>query len=277
MDYEYEGSVDLYLKDIRAYRPLRSEEEADLARKIRQGDQKALDRMITSNLRFVVSIAKKYLGRGLPLADLIAEGNTGVMEAAHRFDEARGFRFITYAVWWIRQAILKALAEQRKVVRSPLSHYDDLEEIGRKRDHLSQELEHEPTPEELANETDLALARVERALALIKSDLSLDSPLTSYDDMSLMDILHDEKVMTDQSLLERDMNEVIQRSLSGLEDREAEVIRLYFGLDSEESMTLEEIGTRLGITRERVRQIRNRAIDRIRHRYRDLLLPYSPN
>jgi RNA polymerase primary sigma factor len=251
-----DGSLDQYLKEISAYPLLTREDEVELARRIREGDEEALDKLVRSNLRFVVSVAKKYQNQGVALGDLINEGNLGLMRAARKFDETKGIKFISYAVWWIRQAILQALAEQSRIVRVPLNRAGALHRIGRRSSLLLQELGREPTLGEIADERDLSHDEVQRTLAISQSHLSLDAPMTPGEDNRLLDYLPDQlSPGPDDETYDRALSSTIEEALGTLKEREAKVLRLYFGLDGTEPMTLEEIGTLLGITRERVRQI----------------------
>jgi RNA polymerase primary sigma factor len=236
-----EGSLDQYLRDISAYPLISRDEEAHLARHIRKGEQEALDKLVRSNLRFVVSVAKKYQNQGVSLSDLINEGNLGLIRAAHKFDETKGIKFISYAVWWIRQAILQALAEQSRIVRVPLNRAGTLHRIGKRANALLQELGRDATHAEIANGMDITEEEVAKTMAISQTHLSLDAPLTPGEDNRLLDYL------------------------SHLKERESKILRLYFGLDGSEPMTLEEIGALLGITRERVRQIKEKALSRLRH------------
>ncbi|MFO7259562.1 MAG: sigma-70 family RNA polymerase sigma factor [bacterium] len=268
-----EGSLDQYLREISAYPLLTREEEAELARRIRQGDEEALDKLVRSNLRFVVSVAKKYQNQGVSLADLINEGNLGLIRAARKFDETKGIKFISYAVWWIRQAILQALAEQSRIVRVPLNRAGALHRIGRRSSALLQELGREPTIEEIADELDLPHEEVQRTLAISQAHLSLDAPITPGEDNRLLDYLPDQFSRgPDDEVFERALSHTIEEALSTLKEREARILRLYFGLDGQEPMTLEEIGSLLGITRERVRQIKEKALARLRHASRSRYL-----
>jgi RNA polymerase primary sigma factor len=261
-----EGSLDQYLKEISAYPLIDRDEEARLAKAIRRGEDEALDKLVRSNLRFVVSVAKKYQNQGVPLADLINEGNLGLIRAAHKFDETKGIKFISYAVWWIRQAILQALAEQSRIVRVPLNRAGALHRIGRRKAMLLQELGREPTVEELADDLELTKEEVEKTLAISQSHLSLDAPMTPGEDNRLLDYLPDQySPGPEDEAYERALKETIEEALSTLKEREAKILRLYFGLDDQEPMTLEEIGSLLGITRERVRQIKEKALLRLRH------------
>jgi RNA polymerase primary sigma factor len=262
-----ESSLDQYLKEISAYPLLAREDEVELATRIRQGDEEALDKLVRSNLRFVVSVAKKYQNQGVALGDLINEGNLGLIRAAHKFDETKGIKFISYAVWWIRQAILQALAEQSRIVRVPLNRAGALHRIGRRSSTLLQELGREPTVEELADELDLSEEEIERTLAISQTHLSLDAPLTPGEDNRLLDYLPDQfSAGPDDETYERALASTVEEALGTLKEREARVLRLYFGLeDGRDPMTLEEIGALLGITRERVRQIKEKALLRLRH------------
>ncbi|HEX7089778.1 MAG TPA: sigma-70 family RNA polymerase sigma factor [Longimicrobiales bacterium] len=268
-----EGSLDQYLKEISAYPLLSREEEAELARLIKQGDEEALDKLVRSNLRFVVSVAKKYQNQGVALGDLINEGNLGLIRAARKFDETKGIKFISYAVWWIRQAILQALAEQSRIVRVPLNRAGALHRIGRRSSVLLQELGREPTIEEIAEELELSHEEVQRTLAISQSHLSLDAPITPGEDSRLLDYLPDQfSPGPDDETYDRALSTTIEEALGTLKEREAKILRLYFGLDGQEPMTLEEIGSLLGITRERVRQIKEKALARLRHASRSRFL-----
>jgi len=261
-----EGSLDQYLKEISQYPLIDRAEEARLARGIRAGDPEALDKLVRSNLRFVVSVSKKYQNQGVPLSDLINEGNLGLIRAAHKFDETKGIKFISYAVWWIRQAILQALAEQSRIVRVPLNRAGALHRIGRRSSALLQELGREPTVDEIAEDLDISKEEVERTLAISQGHLSLDAPMTPGEDNRLLDYLPDQlSAGPEDEAYEHALKARIEDSLSSLKEREAKILRLYFGLDEQEPMTLEEIGTLLGITRERVRQIKEKALGRLRH------------
>jgi RNA polymerase primary sigma factor len=261
-----EGSLDQYLRDISAYPLITREEEAELARRIRVGDQSALDKLVRSNLRFVVSVAKKYQNQGVNLSDLINEGNLGLIRAAHKFDETKGIKFISYAVWWIRQAILQALAEQSRIVRVPLNRAGTLHRIGKRANTLLQELGREATHAEIAEGMELTEEEVAKTMAISQGHLSLDAPLTPGEDNRLLDYLADDvSAPPDEQTFEKALTEAIEESLSSLKEREAKILRLYFGLDGEEPMTLEQIGALLGITRERVRQIKEKALSRLRH------------
>ncbi|MEW5923660.1 MAG: sigma-70 family RNA polymerase sigma factor [Candidatus Zixiibacteriota bacterium] len=259
-------SLDLYLREIGETPLIDAAEEVRLAKQIKQGNMKALESLTKANLRFVVSVAKQYQNQGLSLADLINEGNIGLIKAAKRFDETRGFKFISYAVWWIRQAILQALAEQSRIVRLPLNRVGTLHKIGKISSSLEQDLGREPSPDEIAKELDLSEGEVSDTLKISNSHLSLDAPFSVSEDNSLIDILEDEfQPAPDEELLETSLKMEIEKALDTLTPREAEVISLYFGLNHEKALTLEEIGARFSLTRERVRQIKEKAIRRLRH------------
>jgi RNA polymerase primary sigma factor len=259
-------SLDLYLREIGETPLINAAEEVRLAKKIKQGDKKALEKLTKANLRFVVSVAKQYQNQGLSLADLINEGNIGLIKAAKRFDETRGFKFISYAVWWIRQAILQALAEQSRIVRLPLNRVGTLHKIGKISSRLEQGLGRVPSPQEIAIELELSEGEVADTLKISNSHLSLDAPFSVSEDNSLIDVLEDEfQPSPDESLLSHSLRIEIEKALDSLTPREAEVISLYFGLSHEKALTLEEIGARFSLTRERVRQIKEKAIRRLRH------------
>src|ERR671919_1792461 len=261
-----EGSLDQYLKEISAYPLIDRAEEVRLAQNIRTGDPEALDKLVRSNLRFVVSVAKKYQNQGVPLSDLINEGNLGLIRAAHKFDETKGIKFISYAVWWIRQAILQALAEQSRIVRVPLNRAGTLHRIGKRANALLQELGREATHAEIADGMDITEEEVAKTMSISQTHLSLDAPLTPGEDNKLLDYLPDNvNPGPDSETFEHALTESIEEVLSTLKEREAKILRLYFGLDGPEPMTLEEIGSLLGITRERVRQIKEKALSRLRH------------
>jgi RNA polymerase primary sigma factor len=269
-----ESSLDQYLKEISAYPLLSREQEVELAGKIREGEEDALNRLVRSNLRFVVSVAKKYQNQGVALGDLINEGNLGLIRAAHKFDETKGIKFISYAVWWIRQAILQALAEQSRIVRVPLNRAGALHKMNRRSSTLIQELGREPTVEEIAQELELSQDEIQRTLAISQAHLSLDAPLSPGEDNRLLDYLPDQDSSgPDIETWERARAVSIEEALGSLKEREAKVLRLYYGLEEgKDAMTLEEIGALLGITRERVRQIKEKALVRLRHASRSRLL-----
>jgi RNA polymerase primary sigma factor len=261
-----EGSLDQYLRDISIYPLITREEEAALARRIRENDQEALDTLVRSNLRFVVSVAKKYQNQGVSLSDLINEGNLGLIRAAHKFDETKGIKFISYAVWWIRQAILQALAEQSRIVRVPLNRAGALHRIGRRANALLQELGREATHAEIAEGMEITEEEVARTMAISQAHVSLDAPMTPGEDNRLLDYLADtEHATPEEETIEMALVESVHQALGGLKEREAKILRLYFGLDGAEPMTLEQIGAVLNITRERVRQIKEKALSRLRH------------
>lgn len=266
-------SLDLYLKEIGETPLITAAEEVTLAKLIRAGDQSALEKLTKANLRFVVSVAKQYQNQGLSLADLINEGNIGLIKAAKRFDETRGFKFISYAVWWIRQAILQALAEQSRIVRLPLNRVGTLHKIGKVSAALEQALGRDPSADEIATELSLTEGEVSDTLKISNSHLSLDAPFSTSEDNSLIDVLEDDNQPSpDEELLRDSLRSEIEKALDTLTPREAEVINLYFGLNHEKALTLEEIGARFNLTRERVRQIKEKAIRRLRHASRSKAL-----
>jgi RNA polymerase primary sigma factor len=261
-----EGSLDQYLRDISIYPLISREQEVVLAQRIRENDQEALDTLVRSNLRFVVSVAKKYQNQGVSLSDLINEGNLGLIRAAHKFDETKGIKFISYAVWWIRQAILQALAEQSRIVRVPLNRAGTLHRIGKRASALLQELGREATHAEIAEGMEITEEEVAKTMSISQTHLSLDAPMTPGEDNRLLDYLPDTVNPTpDEEIFEKALTESIAEALGGLKEREAKILRLYFGLDGSEPMTLEQIGAVLNITRERVRQIKEKALSRLRH------------
>ncbi len=266
-------SLDKYLQEIGKVELLSPQEEIDLARRIKKGDQKALEKLTKANLRFVVSVAKQYQNQGLSLGDLINEGNLGLIKAAKRFDETRGFKFISYAVWWIRQSILQALAEQSRIVRLPLNRVGALNKIGKAFSTLEQEFEREPSASELAEELDMSLFEVSDTLKISGRHLSMDAPFAQGEDNRLLDVIQDNRQPApDSALMEQSLRDEVRRALSTLSEREAQVIKLYFGLEQEHSLTLEEIGEKFNLTRERVRQIKEKAIRRLRHASRSKAL-----
>ena len=264
----HDPSVQRYLKELRKYPPMSREEEEETLERARKGDRKAVDHLITSNLRFVVSVALEYQGRGVPLSDLIAEGNVGLMEALKRFDPGRGYKFISYAVWWIRQGILNAL-KRTSTVSMPANRQEDMDRMARRWGQMTQELGRVPTLDEVASDMKISRRRAERALRCIRSDLSLESPLDASGEQTLLQVLRADEPEPDSRVLERDRLEQVTECLDGsLDRREAEVIRAYFGLDGKDRRTLGEIGAGLGVTRERVRQIRNRALGKLRRYFK---------
>jgi RNA polymerase primary sigma factor len=269
-------SLDKYLQEIGKVDLLTPDEEVELAKRIREGDQLALEKLTKANLRFVVSVAKQYQNQGLSLGDLINEGNLGLIKAAQRFDETRGFKFISYAVWWIRQSILQALAEQSRIVRLPLNRVGSLNKISKTFSELEQKYEREPSPEELAEVLEVSTAEVVDTLKISGRHVSMDAPFVQGEENSLLDVLENEsEASPDSELMNDSLRREVQRALSTLAQREADVITLYFGLNGEHSMTLEEIGEKFNLTRERVRQIKEKAIRRLRHTSRSKALkPY---
>jgi RNA polymerase primary sigma factor len=262
-------SLDQYLREISVYPLIDRNEEARLARLIRDGAPDALEQLVRSNLRFVVAVAKKYQNQGVSLSDLINEGNIGLMRAARKFDETKGIKFISYAVWWIRQAILQALAEQSRIVRVPLSRAGAVHRIGRRSSAMTQELGREPTLQEIASELEVPEDEVSHALAMSQVYLSLDAPLVPGEDGQLLDYLSDQfSPGPDEEVYEDALKRSIDEALGTLTERESRVLRLYFGLGDAEPMTLEQIGEKFGITRERVRQIKEKALLRLRHQSR---------
>ena len=269
-------SLEKYLQEIGKVDLLTPEEEVDLAQKIKEGDQEALERLTKANLRFVVSVAKQYQNQGLSLSDLINEGNLGLIKAAQRFDETRGFKFISYAVWWIRQSILQALAEQSRIVRLPLNKVGSLNKINRAFSELEQEFEREPSPEELAELLEIPTEEVETTLGVAARHVSMDAPFVEGEDNSLLDLLENTtSPKTDENLeyLES-LRREIERSLSTLTDRQADVLKLYFGIGIDHPMSLEDIGDTFGLTRERVRQIKDKAINKLRSASKSKLLKH---
>lgn len=262
-------SLDQYLQEIGEVDLLKAAEEVSLAKRIRKGDHDALEKLTKANLRFVVSVAKQYQNQGLSMGDLINEGNLGLIKAAKRFDETKGFKFISYAVWWIRQAILQALAEQSRIVRLPLNRVGALHKIGKASSGLEQEFGREPSPGEIADELEMSDLEVMDTLKISSRHLSLDAPFNEGEDNSLLDILEDQmQAAPDEDVVDDSLRREIEKVLATLTPREAEVISLYFGLQREQPLTLEEIGERFGLTRERVRQIKEKAICRLRHNSR---------
>jgi RNA polymerase primary sigma factor len=259
-------SLDKYLQEIGKVDLLTADQEIELAKKIKKGDRQALEMLAKANLRFVVSVAKQYQNQGLSLGDLINEGNLGLIKAAKRFDETRGFKFISYAVWWIRQSILQALAEQSRIVRLPLNRVGALKKIGRAYSNLEQEFEREPSATELATELDMDIREVSETLRISGRHVSVDAPFAQGEDNRLIDIIQNDAQPTpDYTLMAESLKSEIGRALASLPERESEVIKLYFGLNKEHSLTLEEIGEKFNLTRERVRQIKEKAIRRLRH------------
>ncbi len=269
------ASLDKYLQEIGRVDLITAQEEVDLAQKIRKGDQSALTKMVNANLRFVVSVSKQYQNQGLSLPDLINEGNLGLIKAAQRFDETRGFKFISYAVWWIRQSILQALAEQSRIVRLPLNKIGSINKINKTFARLEQEFEREPSADEIGVALDLSPEDVKEAMRHTGRHVSMDAPLASSDEntSNMYDVMQsDDAPSPENSLLSESLRKEIERALSTLTTREADVVRLYFGLNGAHALTLEEIGERFDLTRERVRQIKEKAIRRLKHTSRSRLL-----
>ena len=263
------ASLDKYLQEIGKEDLITVEEEVELAQRIRKGDQRALEKLTRANLRFVVSVAKQYQNQGLSLPDLINEGNLGLIKAAEKFDETRGFKFISYAVWWIRQSILQALAEQSRIVRLPLNQVGSLNKAFSR---FEQEHERRPSPEELAETLDLPAEKVADTLRVSGRHISVDAPFVEGEDNSLLDVLvNDDSPVADKTLINESLSTEVERALATLTERERDIIRLFFGINCQE-MTLEEIGEKFGLTRERVRQIKEKAIRRLRHSSRSKLL-----
>ncbi|HSO88199.1 MAG TPA: RNA polymerase sigma factor RpoD/SigA [Draconibacterium sp.] len=266
------ASLDKYLQEIGKEELITVEEEVELAQRIKKGDQAALEKLTRANLRFVVSVAKQYQNQGLSLPDLINEGNLGLIKAAEKFDETRGFKFISYAVWWIRQSILQALAEQSRIVRLPLNQVGSLNKINKAYSKFEQEHERKPSPEELAESLDLPADKVADTLRVSGRHVSVDAPFVDGEDNSLLDVLvNNDSPNADRALIMESLAKEIHRALATLTERESDIIRLFFGIGCQE-MTLEEIGERFGLTRERVRQIKEKAIRRLRHTSRSKLL-----
>ncbi|MDC3051254.1 sigma-70 family RNA polymerase sigma factor [Bacteroidota bacterium] len=267
------ASLDKYLQEIGKVDLITAEQEVELAQRIKNGDQIALEVLTKANLRFVVSVAKQYQNQGLTLPDLINEGNLGLIKAAKRFDETRGFKFISYAVWWIRQSILQALAEQSRIVRLPLNKIGSINKINKTFAFLEQAHEREPSAEEIAKELDMTVNDVKESLKNSGRHVSMDAPLVEGEDSNLYDVLNSgESPNPDRSLLHESLKTEIERALETLTPREADVVRLYFGLGEQHAMTLEEIGETFDLTRERVRQIKEKAIRRLKHTSRSKIL-----
>ncbi len=267
------ASLDKYLQEIGKVDLITADEEVELAQRIKAGDKKALEKLVKANLRFVVSVAKQYQNQGLSLPDLINEGNLGLIKAAKRFDETRGFKFISYAVWWIRQSILQALAEQSRIVRLPLNKIGSINKINKMYAKLEQENERPPSPEELAKALDMSINDVKISLKNAGRHVSMDAPLVEGEESNLYDVLRSgESPSPDKTLMLESLRTEIERALNTLTPREADVIKLYFGLNGNHMMTLEEIGETFDLTRERVRQIKEKAIRRLKHTSRSKIL-----
>lgn len=266
------ASLDKYLQEIGREDLITVEEEVELAQRIKKGDQEALEKLTRANLRFVVSVAKQYQNQGLSLPDLINEGNLGLIKAAEKFDETRGFKFISYAVWWIRQSILQALAEQSRIVRLPLNQVGSLNKINKALAKFEQENERVPSPEELANILELPKEKISDTLRVSGRHVSVDAPFVDGEDNSLLDVLvNNDSPNADRGLINESLTREIERALTTLTERERDIVRYFFGIGTQE-MTLEEIGEKFGLTRERVRQIKEKAIRRLRHSSRSKLL-----
>jgi RNA polymerase primary sigma factor len=266
-------SLSNYLEEIGKFEPLAPEEEIELTQRIRQGDHEAFTKLIQSNLRFVVSVAKEYQGQGLPLVDLINEGNLGLIKAAERFDETRGFKFISYAVWWIRQSILQSLAEHSRIVRLPLNRVGTISKITREAEVLEHQNERSPSQDEIAEGLGMENREVSNAIRISKKHQSLDTPFRDGEKNSLIDVVKDEgQEIPERRLMGESLQQEVKDALSTLKDREQEVIKMYFGIDREYPLTLNEIGEEFNLTRERVRQIKERAIKRLRHKSRSTKL-----
>ena len=267
------ASLDKYLQEIGKVELISAEEEVELAQRIKQGDKIALEKLTKANLRFVVSVAKQYQNQGLSLPDLINEGNLGLIKAAQRFDETRGFKFISYAVWWIRQSILQALAEQSRIVRLPLNKIGSINKINKTYAKLEQEFEREPNAEEIAEVLEITEAEVKESMKNAGRHISMDAPLVQDEDNTMYDVLKSEEAPTPETeLLYESLRKEIDRAISTLTQREQDVVRLYFGLNGSHPMTFEEIGEKFDLTRERVRQIKEKAIRRLKHTSRSKIL-----
>lgn len=266
------ASLDKYLQEIGREELISVEDEVELAQRIRKGDRAALEKLTRANLRFVVSVAKQYQNQGLSLPDLINEGNLGLIKAAQKFDETRGFKFISYAVWWIRQSILQSLAEQSRIVRLPLNQVGSLNKINKALSRFEQENERRPSPEELAEELDIPIDKIADTLKVSGRHISVDAPFVEGEDNSLLDVLvNDDSPVADHTLINESLQTEIDRALETLTEREADIIRMFFGIGCQE-MTLEEIGAKFTLTRERVRQIKEKAIRRLRNNAKNKIL-----
>ena len=266
------ASLDKYLQEIGREELITVEEEVELAQRIKKGDQAALDKLTRANLRFVVSVAKQYQNQGISLPDLINEGNLGLIKAAEKFDETRGFKFISYAVWWIRQSILQALAEQSRIVRLPLNQVGSLNKINKALSQFEQQYERQPSPDELADMLEIPREKIADTLRVSGRHVTVDAPFVDGEDNSLLDVLvNNDSPNADKGLVNESLNTEIERALSTLTERERDIVKYFFGIGCQE-MTLEEIGEKFGLTRERVRQIKEKAIRRLRHSARSKLL-----
>jgi RNA polymerase primary sigma factor len=271
------SSTDLYWRDIKDAEPLSREKEVEFFQLAKAGNEKARQALVFANLRFVVSVARDYKDYGLSLIELISEGNVGLMEAVKRFDETRGFKFITYAVWWIRQAILKALAEQGKIARPPMSQINDLQKIEKESGLLAQQLGRVPTFEEIADRVDISAERTRNAFEVSQQDVSLDAPAFPDEETSLVQVFASNEAPIDECFVDSEMRDTVTGCLDVLDDRELQIVRAYFGLDNSEPQTLEEIGDAMGVTRERIRQLRNRALEKMKAECGGLLMEFSHN
>ena len=268
------ASLDKYLQEIGRKDLITVDEEVELAQKIKQGDQAALDKLVSANLRFVVSVAKQYQNQGLSLPDLIDEGNLGLIKAAQKFDETRGFKFISYAVWWIRQSILQALAEQSRIDRMPLNQDGSLNKIGKALQRFEQEIERRPSPAELAEQLDVPVEKIADTMKVSGRHVSVDAPFVDGEDNSLLDVLpNEDSPMADSSLTQESLSKEVNRALEQLHPRERDILKMFFGIGCQE-MTLEEIGAKFDLTRERVRQIKEKAIRRLKGQKSKLLKSY---
>ncbi|MFH1567309.1 MAG: RNA polymerase sigma factor RpoD/SigA [Gemmatimonadota bacterium] len=270
-------AVELYWQDIKHAQPLSREEEVRLFKLVKAGDEEARQAIIKANLRFVVSVARAYKDYGLTLVELISEGNVGLLEAVKRFDETRGFKFITYAVWWIKQAILKALAENGKIARPPMSQINDLQKIEKQASALAQVLGRDPTYSEIAARVDISAERTRNAMEVSQQDISLDAPAYPNEDTPLHAVFAARETNLDEGYEDSEMRRAVSQCLKVLDERELQIVRAYFGLENLEPMTLEQIGDAMGVTRERVRQLRNRALEKIRSNFGQVLVEFSAN
>ncbi len=265
-------SLDKYLQDISREEMITAEEEVELAVKIKAGDERALEKLVRANLRFVVSVSKQYQNQGLTLPDLINEGNLGLIKAARRFDETRGFKFISYAVWWIRQSILQALAEQARIVRLPLNQVGTISKINKTYSQLEQEYEREPSASEIGMHLEIDSKKVRDTMKSFGRHVSVDAPFKEGEDFSMIDMMSGNDGKTDDNLIQESLVKEIERSLTTLSERERQVIRMFYGIGKKQGMTLDEIGAQFDLTRERVRQLKEKAIRRLRHNSRSKLL-----
>ncbi|NKB67924.1 MAG: sigma-70 family RNA polymerase sigma factor [Candidatus Latescibacteria bacterium] len=270
-DNDINGPLQVYWREIKHFQPLDQKAEAALVRRVRQGDEVALQELVTANLRFVVRVASELAESSLPLGELVAEGNLGLLEAVNRFDERRGHKFITYAVWWIRQAMYRALAEQKRLVRPPFNQKHDLRKIEQQRGQLTQQLGRVPTLDELASSSGISRTRTRKALQAGQRDFNLDAPLQPDEDQSLSAYFEDDEISPEEHYDQADLADKLSGYLNKLETRQAQVLRWYFGLDGHEPMTLERIGALLGLTRERVRQLRDQALNALRRQHGKVL------